>query len=128
MRFPEKVADESERGNLQLLRARFYHGAKIRLLLILSHGILLGSAFPKPCFSSSRTIYHSLSRSRKSSFIPSFVLSPQNLLTLQGTPKCCRMKNPSNKFSDFFKKQFRFTSRFSPIGGRTFTQKRSELP
>ena len=34
-----------------LLRARFYRGAKIRLPLIFAPtGILLGSAFPKPCY------------------------------------------------------------------------------
>ena len=43
-------------------------------------GNLLGSAFPKPCLSSSRTAYHSLPRQRESSFIPSLVLSPRNPL------------------------------------------------
>ena len=35
----------------EVVRARFYHGAKFRLLLIFApQVILLGSAFPKPCF------------------------------------------------------------------------------
>ncbi len=33
----------------RLTRARFYHGAKFRWRCIVPHGILLGSAFPKPC-------------------------------------------------------------------------------
>ena len=36
----------------EVVRARFYHGAKFRLLLIFALVvILLGSAFPKPCWS-----------------------------------------------------------------------------
>ena len=36
----------------EVVRARFYHGAKFRLLLIFALVvILLGSAFPKPCLS-----------------------------------------------------------------------------
>ena len=35
----------------EVVRARFYHGAKFRLLLIFAPVvILLGSAFPKPCW------------------------------------------------------------------------------
>ena len=36
----------------EVVRARFYHGAKFRpLLIVLLVVILLGSAFPKPCLS-----------------------------------------------------------------------------
>ena len=35
---------------VQLRRARFYHGAKFRCAPFVPMGILLGSAFPKPCF------------------------------------------------------------------------------
>ena len=39
------------RRGLQLRRASFYHGAKIRNSAVLSlAGNLLGSAFPKPCY------------------------------------------------------------------------------
>ena len=69
------------RGSLQSQRASFYHGAKIRNSAFLPlAGNLLGSAFPKPCLSSSRTAYHSLPRQRESSFISSLVLSPRNPL------------------------------------------------
>ena len=62
-------------------RASFYHGAKIRNSAVLPlAGNLLGSAFPKPCLSSSRTAYHLLPRQRESSFISSLVLSPRNPL------------------------------------------------
>ena len=48
--FPKKWRTEV-RGSLQSRRARFYRGAKIRLPLIFAPtGILLGSAFPKPCY------------------------------------------------------------------------------
>ena len=41
----------SERGSPGLLRASFYHGAKIRNSAVLPlAGNLLGSAFPKPCY------------------------------------------------------------------------------
>ena len=39
------------RRGLQLRRASFYHGAKIRNSAVLPlAGNLLGSAFPKPCY------------------------------------------------------------------------------
>ena len=61
----------------QFLRASFYHSAKIRLSAHFAPaGNLLGSAFPKPCLSSSRTTYHSFPRGRENSFIASLVLSP----------------------------------------------------
>ena len=45
------VAKIAVRGIAKVVRARFYHGAKIRLLLIFALVVnLLGSAFPKPCF------------------------------------------------------------------------------
>ena len=45
------VAKIAVRGEAKVVRARFYHGAKFRLLLIFALVvILLGSAFPKPCF------------------------------------------------------------------------------
>ena len=45
--FSKKFFEEAE-----VVRARFYHGAKIRLSLIFALVvILLGSAFPKPCWS-----------------------------------------------------------------------------
>ena len=46
------VAKIAVRGIAKVVRARFYHGAKFRLLLIFALVvILLGSAFPKPCLS-----------------------------------------------------------------------------
>ena len=46
-----RVLKNGDRRSAELLRARFYHGAKIRLLLVFAPVvILLGSAFPKPCF------------------------------------------------------------------------------
>ena len=42
----------------EVVRARFYHGAKFRLLLIFALVvILLGSAFPKPCWSANAANY-----------------------------------------------------------------------
>ena len=47
LREDAKIADG---GIAKVVRARFYHGAKIRLLLIFALVVnLLGSAFPKPC-------------------------------------------------------------------------------
>ena len=44
------IAKIAVRGIAKVVRARFYHGAKFRLLLIFALVvILLGSAFPKPC-------------------------------------------------------------------------------
>ncbi|MBP5696636.1 MAG: hypothetical protein J6X11_08325, partial [Treponema sp.] len=41
---------DGSRGTPEFFRARFYRGAKIRSPLIFAPaGILLGSAFPKPC-------------------------------------------------------------------------------
>ena len=46
------IAKIAVRGIAKVVRARFYHGAKFRLLLIFALVvILLGSAFPKPCLS-----------------------------------------------------------------------------
>ena len=79
--FPKKWRTRV-RGSLQSQRASFYHGAKIRNSAVLPlAGNLLGSAFPKPCLSSSRTAYHSLSRQRESSFISSLGLSPRKEVT-----------------------------------------------
>ena len=48
--FPKKWRTEV-RGSLQSRRASFYHGAKIRNSAVLPlAGNLLGSAFPKPCY------------------------------------------------------------------------------
>ena len=45
------IAKIAVRGIAKVVRARFYHGAKFRLLLIFAPVvILLGSAFPKPCW------------------------------------------------------------------------------
>ena len=46
---------DGSRGTPEFFRARFYRGAKIRSPLIFAPaGILLGSAFPKPCYAPCR--------------------------------------------------------------------------
>ena len=50
---------DGSRGTPEFFRARFYRGAKIRSPLIFAPaGILLGSAFPKPCYEKWATMHN----------------------------------------------------------------------
>jgi len=52
---PGRRRKDGSRGTPEFFRARFYRGAKIRSPLFFAPaGILLGSAFPKPCYAPCR--------------------------------------------------------------------------